>query len=67
MISGNVILKGKYRVSLRESRVRSRTSILSNKERKGVRYFKEEKNSRKGEATQRANPGVEKLSAESKM
>lgn len=49
MISGNVILKGKYRVSLRESRVRSRTSILSNKERKGDRYFKEEKNSRKGE------------------
>ena len=33
MISGNVILKGKYRVSLRESRVRSRTSILSKKEK----------------------------------
>lgn len=49
MISGNVILKGKYRVSLRESRVRSRTSILSNKERKGAHDFKEEKNSRKGE------------------
>ena len=67
MISGNVILKGKYRVSLRESRVRSRTSILSNKERKGAHDFKEEKNSRKGEGTEAANPGVEKLSAESKM
>ena len=47
MISENALLKGKFSF-LGESRVRSRTSMLPNKEKRG-QVFEREKSSRKGE------------------
>lgn len=48
MISENALLKGKFSF-LGESRVRSRTSMLPNREKKSIILKEEKKSSRKGE------------------